>query len=103
MNNKINELFENETLTQELFSLEAPADVVAFLAKHDITVTEKDVELIKAGVEKRLNGSDELLDEDLENVAGGVSSDFINSIADKVCSVFSSLGDKVHGWTGGRW
>ena len=82
-------------------TLETDEDVQKFLASKGVEISLDDISKIRAGVAERLNNSDEISDEQLENVAGGVGAagDIIEIAVDTICRV----GDLVHTLTRRRW
>ena len=93
MNEKLDELLKDEAFIEKLLNQENDTDVQALLAETDISA-------IKSGIEARLSDNEELSEDDLENVAGGVDVDkIITGVVDGICK----LGDAVHKWTRRRW
>jgi len=74
---RIKEVFSDEEFVKEFFSKETPEEAQAMLAEKDIDVSVEELIAIKNIVDEKLksaeNGEDdEICDDDLENVAGGV-------------------------------
>ncbi len=90
MNEKLNALFQNEELVNELFSQETAADAVAFLAKHDISVTEEEISMIQKELKKQINSDTALSEDDLDSVAGG----FAYIDASSILKQFSTISIK---------
>ena len=100
MNEKLDELLKDEAFIEKLLNQENDTDVQALLAENGIELTLSDISAIKSGIEARLSGNEELSEDDLENVAGGVDVDkIITGVVDGICK----LGDAVHKWTRRRW
>lgn len=101
MNEKWNELLQDEAFLEKLLNLESDTEVQAFLAENGVELSLTEIASIKAGIESRLAADDaELSEDDLENVAGGAD------VADIITAVFDGigkLGDYVHKWTRRRW
>ena len=74
---RIKEIFADEEFVKEFFSKETPEEAQAMLAEKDIDVSIEELVAIKNIIDKKLQSEekgedDELCDDDLENVAGGV-------------------------------
>ena len=74
---RIKEIFADEEFVKEFFSKETPEEAQAMLAEKDIDVSIEELIAIKNIVDEKLksveNGEDdEICDDDLENVAGGM-------------------------------
>ena len=74
---RIKEVFSDEEFVKEFFSMETPEEAQDMLAEKDIDVSIEELIAIKNIVDEKLksaeNGEDdEICDDDLENVAGGV-------------------------------
>ena len=74
---RIKEVFSDEEFVKEFFSKETPEEAQDMLAEKDIDVSIEELIAIKNIVDEKLkaaaNGEDdEICDDDLENVAGGV-------------------------------
>ena len=101
MNEKLAELLKDENVVKELLELETDEEVQKFLAAKDIELSLDEIKTIREGINARLNNSEELSDDQLENVAGGVgiAGDIIDIAVDTICRV----GDLVHTLTRRRW
>ena len=74
---RIKELFSNESFVRELLDKETPEEVQALLATKDIDLTIDEINALKKFVLKKLeqakDGNDvEMDDEDLGDVSGGI-------------------------------
>ena len=74
---RIKEIFADEEFVKEFFSKETPEEAQAMLAEKDIDVSIEELIAIKNIVDEKLkaaeNGEDdEICDDELENVAGGM-------------------------------
>ena len=101
MNEKLTTLLQDEAFVEKLIAQENDTDVQALLKENNIELSLEEIALIKKKVDARLSsGSDELSDDDLENVAGGADvGSIISGVADALCKI----GDSVHKWTRSRW
>ena len=71
---RIKEVFSDEAFVKEMVSKDTPAEVKALLAEKGIDVSENDILQLRKLVEKKLSqaeDSEELDENDLEDVAGG--------------------------------
>lgn len=101
MNEKLNELLQDESFIKNLLSLETDEEVQSFLSENGVDFTLSEIAAIKSGVAARLAGDEEeLSDDDLENVAGGAD---IAAIISGICDGIGKIGDYIHKWTRGRW
>ena len=88
MNEKLDELLKDEAFIEKLLNQENDTDVQALLAENGIELTLSDISAIKSGIEARLSDNEELSEDDLENVAGGVDVDkIITGVVDGICNV----------------
>ena len=74
---KIKEVFADEEFVKKFFGKETPEEAQDLLAEKDIDVSIEELVAIKDIIVKKLQSEekgedDELCDDDLENVAGGV-------------------------------
>lgn len=68
----IREVFSDENFVKGLFELETPEAVQMALRQKDIQLSTEDIMKIRDLLSKRLESGEELSDEELEGVAGGV-------------------------------
>ncbi|MBQ7704557.1 MAG: hypothetical protein IJT73_03890 [Selenomonadaceae bacterium] len=101
MSEKLAELLKDEAVVKELLELETDEEVQKYLAAKDIELSLDEIKTIREGINARLNNSDELSDDQLEKVAGGVgmAGDIIDIAVDTICRI----GDLVHSLTRRRW
>ena len=91
---KILTLINDKDFIKNLISLDSDEDVVKLFASHDVSLSTQDVHSILEGVVKKLESSEELDENDLENVAGGVSAgDAIPALIDGIVNVVESFMD----------
>jgi predicted ribosomally synthesized peptide with nif11-like leader len=69
---RIQEVFSDETFVKELLSRETPEEVQKMLADKKIDLSIDDILKIRTIFEKKLDQSAELSDDELEDVSGGV-------------------------------
>lgn len=69
---KIQEVFSDESFLKEIFSKDTPEEVQTILAEKDIELSIEDILTLRKIIEKKLNQGVELSDDDLEDVSGGV-------------------------------
>lgn len=101
MNEKMSALLQDEAFLEKLLDLENDTDVQALLAENGVELTLAEISAVKTGIENRLAGeNEELSEDDLENVAGGVD---IGGLISGICEGIGKLGDCVHKWTRRRW
>lgn len=101
MRERLNELVQNEVFMKRLLALDTDVEVQALLAENDVELSLDEIKFIKKQVEARLNGQEELDEEDLANVVGG--SMIAVAIIGAVVAGIVKLGDSVHKWTNGKW
>jgi ATP-dependent RNA circularization protein (DNA/RNA ligase family) len=100
MNEKLNELLQDESIVRELVAKENAEDVQKFLADKGVEVSIEDINAIRDGVLARVENNDEMSDDQLEQVAGGGGyGDVIKFGVDCIVKV----GDCIHTLTRGRW
>ena len=98
---KWNELLQDEAFLEKLLNLESDTEVQTLLAENGLELTLAEIASIKTGIESRLSSdSEDLSEDDLENVAGGAD---VAKIITAVCDGIGILGDYVHKWTRSRW
>ena len=99
---RIKEVFSDEAFVKELFSKETPEQVQAMLADKDIDISvEEIVKLGKVLAKKQDQTSEELGDEDLEDVSGGVvGAILIGMLAFSAVCISVSVTETA---TNGRW
>ena len=69
---RVKEAFADETFIKELFALEAPEDAQTKLKEKGIVLTLDEVKSIGRALQRANENNDELSEEALEDVAGGV-------------------------------
>lgn len=69
---RIQEVFSDETFVKELLSRETPEEVQKMLADKKIDLSIDDILKIRTIFEKKLDQRAELSDDELEDVSGGV-------------------------------
>lgn len=98
MEEKLKELLKDESFVKELVDKETAEEAQALLASKGVNLTAEQLNEIRKGIAARIEGGEELSDEQLENVAGG--------FADAITSIFNAIidvGDFVHTVTRRRW
>ena len=109
---RIKEVFSDEAFVAQIFEQETAEQVQELLAEKEIELSIKEIEKIKEYVEKALKGEEnveELSDEDLEDVSGGVIGLLIVNVIG--LSVAVAAGGALVGFTAavtdqvtrGRW
>lgn len=76
---RIKEIFSDEAFVKQLLEQEEPEQVQVLLAEKEIDLSIEEIVKVQDIVEKQLNGEEnleELSDDDLENVSGGVGAAF---------------------------
>lgn len=68
----IQAVFQDETFVKGLFELETPEEVQAALRGRDVEVSVDEIRQVRELLVKRMEKGEELTDEELEGVAGGV-------------------------------
>jgi lactobin A/cerein 7B family class IIb bacteriocin len=68
----IKELFENNEFVQSILELETPEEVQAALAKEDVDISLEEVQQIYNILANHTAGDQELTEEELESVNGGI-------------------------------
>ena len=110
---RIKEVFSDEAFVKQLLEQETPEQVQALLVEKDLEMTTDQICKIKELIEKQLNGDiimEELSDEDLEEISGGVVGTLIAtfSLVAAVGIVGGAIGGAgagiaTHVFTRGRW
>lgn len=98
MEKKLNTLLQNEAFVEELLAQENDTDVQTLFAKNDIEISLDEIANIKASISAHLSDNDELSDNDLENVVGGIS---INTVTDSSSNLLQSnlkTGTSINTW-----
>ena len=93
MQEKLNALLEDEAFLNKMLNAENPEQVSALFAENGITMSAKEVEILRSRLENTDN--DELSEDQLENVAGGVDLDLIDDVLKSVVKVGERLFDSI--------
>ena len=83
---KIKEVFSDEAFVNSLMELENVEDVQKALSEKGLDFSPEEIEAIRKGL---VGEDEELGEDDLENVAGGVSVETIGNIVDIVSGIGS--------------
>ncbi len=93
MSDKLNALLEDEAFINKILNAEDPEQVSALFAENGVTLSVKEVEILRSRLEN--TDSDELSEDQLENVAGGVDLDLIDDVLKSVVKVGERLFDSI--------
>ena len=93
MQEKLNALFEDEAFLNKMLNAENPEQVSALFAENGITMSAKEVEILRSRLENADGG--ELSEDQLENVAGGVDLDLIDDVLNSIVKVGERLFDSI--------
>lgn len=93
MSDKLNTLLEDEAFINKILNAEDPERVSALFAENGVTLSVKEVEILRSRLENTDN--DELSEDQLENVAGGVDLDLIDDVLKSVVKVGERLFDSI--------
>lgn len=93
MSDKLNVLLEDEAFINKILNAEDPEQVSALFAENGVTLSVKEVEILRSRLEN--TDSDELSEDQLENVAGGVDLDLIDDVLKSVVKVGERLFDSI--------
>lgn len=93
MQEKLNALLEDEAFLNKMLNAENPEQVSALFAENGITMSAKEVEILRSRLENAEGG--ELSEDQLENVAGGVDLDLIDDVLNSVVKVGERLFDSI--------
>lgn len=93
MSDKLNALLEDEAFINKILNAEDPEQVSAIFAENGVTLSVKEVEILRSRLEN--TDSDELSEDQLENVAGGVDLDLIDDVLKSVVKVGERLFDSI--------
>lgn len=93
MSDKLNTLLEDEAFINKILNAEDPEQVSALFAENGVTLSVKEVEILRSRLENTDN--DELSEDQLENVAGGVDLDLIDDVLKSVVKVGERLFDSI--------
>ena len=98
MNEKLMELLKDEAFAKELLNENNPEDVQAKLNAKGVDISLEEVNAIAAAMEKAAQGgaaeSDELSEDDLENVAGGI----VITATAVATAIFGTIGLSLMTW-----
>jgi len=100
---RIKEIFSDKEFVTELISLETPTDIQALLKTKGIDLDIDQIEKAKALVAKKLalaEAGEELSDDDLDEVSGGIA---VLTVVSAVISVIGVASSVVITKTDGRW
>ena len=100
---RIKEIFSDKEFVTELISLETPTDIQALLKTKGIDLDIDQIEKAKALVAKKLalaDAGEELNDDDLDEVSGGIA---VLTVVSAVISVIGIASSVVITKTDGRW
>lgn len=89
MSDKLNALLEDEAFINKILNAEEPEQVSALFAENGVTLSVKEVEILRSRLENTDN--DELSEDQLENVAGGVDLDLIDDVLNSVVKIGGKL------------
>lgn len=86
---KLQKIFEGNTdLLKEMLALETAEEVQGFLKDRGLEFSLEEIDAFKTALVKALErGSDELSDEELENVAGGMAFAAVSAVIGLVASI----------------
>ena len=91
---KLNTLLEDEVFLNKILNAENPEEVSALFAENGITLSVKEVEILRSRLESADNN--ELSEDQLENVAGGaVDFDLIDDIVKGIEKVSGRIFDSI--------
>lgn len=93
MQEKLNALLEDEAFLNKMLNAENPEQVSALFAENGITMSAKEVEILRSRLENAEGG--ELSEDQLENVAGGVDLDLIDDVLNSIVKVGERLFDSI--------
>lgn len=94
MYEKLNTLLEDEVFLNKILNAENPEEVSALFADNGITLSVKEVEILRSRLESADNN--ELSEDQLENVAGGaVDFDLIDDIVKGIEKVSGRIFDSI--------
>ena len=93
MQEKLNALLEDEAFLNKMLNAENPEQVSALFAENGITMSAKEVEILRSRLENADGG--ELSEDQLENVAGGVDLDLIDDVLNSIVKVGERLFDSI--------
>lgn len=84
---------EDEAFLNKMLNAENPEQVSALFAENGITMSAKEVEILRSRLENADGG--ELSEDQLENVAGGVDLDLIDDVLNSIVKVGERLFDSI--------
>ena len=93
MQEKLNAFLEDEAFLNKMLNAENPEQVSALFAENGITMSAKEVEILRSRLENADGG--ELSEDQLENVAGGVDLDLIDDVLNSIVKVGDRLFDSI--------
>lgn len=94
MYEKLNTLLEDEVFLNKILNAKNPEEVSALFAENGITLSVKEVEILRSRLESADNN--ELSEDQLENVAGGaVDFDLIDDIVKGIEKVSGRIFDSI--------
>lgn len=93
MSDKLNALLEDNAFIDKILNAENPEQVSALFAENGVTLSVKEVEILRSRLENTDN--DELSEDQLENVAGGVDLDLIDDVLKSAVKIGERLYDSI--------
>lgn len=107
-NEKIQEVFSDKEFVEKLLAMETAEEVQAAVKEKGLELTLEEIEATKKSIINSLekNDSDEVSDDQLEQVAGGFAITTALAIAGVITGAASggaALGTAINRWTRGRW
>lgn len=102
-NQKLQEVLADKAFAEKLLGLETAEEVQAALSDKGVEFSTQEINDIRQGVIKQLEGGEELAPEQLKNVAGGIVITTAVGIVSGIVSIASAGAAKTHDWTRGRW
>ena len=105
---KIKEIFADKEFVAKVLEMETAEEVQAAVKAQGVELTLEEIEATKAELANQIENkdSDEVSDEQLEQVAGGMAITTAVIIAGGLLAAGSglaTLGAKIHEWTRRRW
>ncbi|MFZ7101728.1 MAG: Nif11-like leader peptide family RiPP precursor [Peptococcaceae bacterium] len=98
-------LAADQNLAERIFAVETPEEVQSLLEEQGLEFTLPEINMLRDTLVKSLarGEGDELSDEDLEEVAGGIAITTTIGIIAGIVSATCGAGTFTHNTTRGRW
>lgn len=96
---KIKEVFSDEAFVKSLVQMDTAEDVQKAVSEKGIDLSIEEINIIQSSLES----GEELNEDQLENVAGGIAITAICALIGAITGAVIGVGNGVDRWTSRRW